>query len=330
MLVSSSKWTASDLSITDKEPLAVLMILPDGQELVKADLVQLAARIGNIQWPSDCWKERSDGHVKYVISRGEISWAPDVFQCLLAMIHQWPTQELIEANQNPTLFLCPLLSLKFHTASLRAHRYSESFRIESMQRYSNADQANVDRYKTIWKPLRDEFEVTKRALRSSERYCASIPKTAGNLDLKLESLFDEANTMLADIEIFEQQLRDDLQLQVGQLSLLESQKSIMQSKISIEEGKRVKLSKSLTGHTRKTSKKILIRSSSHNTRIHFRTGQLGNFRLRHEYQGTKRQWPPNLGLRGNNPGDISIGFPCLGRCVPMEHVFKGTKDGQYL
>lgn len=58
---------------------------------------------------------------------------------------------------------------------------------------------------------------------------------------ELQLLLQRFDDIYQIVSIMEQHMRDVLQLQVGQLSLLESRESINQSRIAVEESKRLKM-----------------------------------------------------------------------------------------
>lgn len=150
------------------------------------------------------------------------------------MISQWASADLVDANEQPVKFLVPMLELRVDCFQLLAIRCYEKFR-------ADRPHPDAERFTSSWIPLRDAAMNGTLPFEAFKRYDSCHFNGAVQQSNKLQELLSKYHDVRARMLELEQHVRDELQLQVGHLSLLESRESIKQSKIAIEESKRVKM-----------------------------------------------------------------------------------------
>ena len=165
------------------------------------------------------------------------------FQELLyhAMLCQWDPSKLVTANENPLLFLLPVAHLQIAQFQSLLGPVVES--IHGWRTGVRTVRAPHESPYQLWRCLRGSSEILKMAFENLKRYATVV---GGESSLQVNGMKDVYNAYQQVLDIacaLEQHVKEDLQLQVGQLSLVESRKSILQSELAIAESKRVKLCK---------------------------------------------------------------------------------------
>lgn len=154
--------------------------------------------------------------------------------CIL-MISRWESVERIDANEHPLRFLFPLLELyvnRFEAIAVNSyHKFLEE----------RASTSPASGFESSWRPLRDAMVSATLPFEAFKQYDSCHANGALQQSSKLPRLLRRFDHLLKEASQFEQHIRDELQLQVGHLSLRESRESIKQSKLAMEESKRVKM-----------------------------------------------------------------------------------------
>lgn len=149
-------------------------------------------------------------------------------------ISQWTSEELVDANEQPLKYLIPLLEWRVNHFQSSATICYEKFR-------ADRDKQDALIFEHSWRPLRDALLDGPLPWEAFKEYDAYHFDGAVQQSSKLQQLIRQYHVVHARVLELEQHIRDELQLQVGYLSLLESKESIKQSKIALEESKRVKM-----------------------------------------------------------------------------------------
>ena len=157
------------------------------------------------------------------------------------MLSKWADCERIDANEQPLKFLVPLLELCLRRFEAVASFYYRLFLV-------SREKVNADVFASSWRPLRDAIMTAKLLPKAIIQYDSCHAGGALQKSGKLQQILRRF-AYLHEIAVqLEQHVRDDLQLQVGHLSLQESRESIKQSeiaikvsKVALEESKRVKM-----------------------------------------------------------------------------------------
>jgi hypothetical protein len=159
----------------------------------------------------------------------------DLAQLYSLMISRWSTDERIEANEQPLRFLVPLLEL-----------YVGQFQAIITYHYKNfrrlrAHPDEGDAFSDSWRPLRDAMVNPTWPFEAFRQYDSCHANGVVQRSSKLQRASKRFDRLLQNASKLERHMLEELQLQVGHLSLQESKESIKQSKIAIEESKRVKM-----------------------------------------------------------------------------------------
>ncbi len=150
------------------------------------------------------------------------------------MLSKWPKSKLIAANEQPLKFLETVLELSLNQfQAVTGHCYWEF-------RQTRGDPKNSI-HESLWRPMRDAMVMTTFSFAAFKRYDSHHTDGVVQHSPEVRRLLRRFDQLYETASGFEQQIRDDLQLQVGYLSLLESKASIEQSKIALGEGKRLRL-----------------------------------------------------------------------------------------
>ena len=152
----------------------------------------------------------------------------------VTMVSKWAESERIEANDQPLRFLIPLLELNVNRFQALASYYNGVF-------LSQRADPEADVFASVWRPLRGVMVNAKVPFEAFKQYDSCYAERALQNSIKLQYILRRFNCVNETVLQLEQHVRDDLQLQVGHLSLQESKESIKQSKIALEESKRVKM-----------------------------------------------------------------------------------------
>lgn len=152
--------------------------------------------------------------------------------------------KLVAARQNPVLYLFPLVRLQiaWFGASILTPRAAYSRRNSKPWASSESDED----LHNLWENLRFTIETFETSILNFLHFVSQRSLSAasnGGIENDLAELLQYKDAALHDARRLESAIRDTLQLRVGMLALQESRKSIEQSKIAIEEGRRVKLRK---------------------------------------------------------------------------------------
>ncbi len=155
-----------------------------------------------------------------------------------------PHEKLVAARQNPVLYLFPLVRLQiaWFGASILTPRAAYFRRNSSPWASSESDED----LHNLWDNLRFTIETFETSILNFLHFVSQRSRSAassGGVENDLAELLQYKDMALHDARRLESAIRDTLQLRVGMLALQESRKSIEQSKIAIEEGRRVKLRK---------------------------------------------------------------------------------------
>jgi hypothetical protein len=155
----------------------------------------------------------------------------------ILMLSRWANDERVDANEQPLKFLLPLLELhvsRFQAAAAKQYR-------DFLQ--DRDSKGGTEGFQSSWRPLRDAVVDATLPIEAFKRY--DVCHTSGIVQRcsKVQRLLKRFDHVSRRVSQFEQHMRDELQLQVGHSSLQESRESIKQSKIAIEESKRVKMRK---------------------------------------------------------------------------------------
>ncbi|KAI9695896.1 MAG: hypothetical protein M1836_006013 [Candelina mexicana] len=162
-----------------------------------------------------------------------------VFEDLILSL---PHRKIVAAQQNPVLYIFPLIRLQtaWFEASTLAPRAAYSRRNSKLWVSSDS---NEDLH-ALWENLRFSMEVFETSFSNFLHFVShwsSLAAHPGVLDKDVAEISRCKEAVLQEAQRLDSAIRDTLQLQVGILALLESRRSIEQSKIAIEEGRRVKL-----------------------------------------------------------------------------------------
>lgn len=149
-------------------------------------------------------------------------------------INQWASADLVDANEQPLKFLTPMLEMSVERLQSAATSCYEKFRTERTKQ-------DALTFEYSWRPLRDAVVDEALPLEAFKQYDSYHFNGAVQESSKLQQLIRQYDDVHARLLELEQHIRDELQLQVGYLSLLESKESINQSKIALQESKRVKM-----------------------------------------------------------------------------------------
>jgi hypothetical protein len=149
----------------------------------------------------------------------------------IIIISKWSENERIGANGQPLKFLMPLLEFHINQLEGFAGRLYERFRNEDFMRD----------YEHTWRPLRETLVNARLPFEAFNQYDLCHANGSVRQSNQLQRLSRRFENVLHQSSKIEQHMRDELQFQIGHLSLQESKESIKQSKIAIEESKRVKM-----------------------------------------------------------------------------------------
>lgn len=154
------------------------------------------------------------------------------------IISRWAKNERLEAIQQPLEFVVPLLDLHVNRFQATAAKYYHGFLTD------RGPFGEASGFQSFWKPLRDAIEQANIAFDAFKQYYDSFHANSAvdvQMSNKLRTLSEKFDAIMRKTTRMEQHMRDELQLQVGYFSLQESKESIKQSKLSMEESKRVKM-----------------------------------------------------------------------------------------
>jgi CorA-like Mg2+ transporter protein len=159
----------------------------------------------------------------------------DFTQLYMAMILQWSPQELNDGNSCSLKFLLPLLKMYIQ----RIDAITRDCYVEFLSK-RRLDEVSL--FEGSWRTLRDLLVKATVPFDSVKKYdlChfeGMLQKSSSKLR-QLTLAFDDLRETISELE---QHIRDDLSLQVGELSLQESKESIRQSQIALDEGKKVNM-----------------------------------------------------------------------------------------
>ena len=157
------------------------------------------------------------------------------------MVSQWDRDRLMTANNNPLVFLSPIVHLQIaHFQCLLGPIAKDIHRWRtSVKDWKAPDVRPYD----SWRRLRGSIEILKRAFNNFRQYATRLGGEASLEDEDLKKLHNAYQRALGIASDFEKHLKEDIEMQVGQLGLIESMRSIEQLNITIAESKRVKLCK---------------------------------------------------------------------------------------
>lgn len=158
----------------------------------------------------------------------------DLKEVYVTMLLKWVCTDRVDANEQPLEFFSLMLDLYLHRLQAVAVHYYGLF-------LEGRENVHLPRFEEYWRPLRDAMVNATLTSEAFERYSAHHFKDAIQQSTKSQKVLWRFDNLRKCISEFEQHIRDELQLQVGHLSLLESKASIEQSKIALEESKRVKM-----------------------------------------------------------------------------------------
>lgn len=150
------------------------------------------------------------------------------------IIRQWASADLVDANKQPVKFLIPLMELRVDCFQYSAMSCYREFR-------ANRAKPDTEDFTVLWRKLRDATIDGTLLFEAFKQYDSCHFDGGVQQSSNLQKLLSRHKGILARALELEQHVRDELQLQVGHLSLMESKESIKQSKIAIEESKRVKM-----------------------------------------------------------------------------------------
>jgi hypothetical protein len=153
----------------------------------------------------------------------------------ILIISQWAESERLEAIQQPLIFILPLLEVYAN----RFHAVAASHYHTFLSERGSAE--GTSGFESFWTPVRDALVDATLPFDAFTQYDSCHADGAVQKTSKLQKLSKRFDVILRKATRMEQHMRDEMQLQVGHLSLQESKESIKQSKIAIEESKRVKM-----------------------------------------------------------------------------------------
>jgi hypothetical protein len=150
------------------------------------------------------------------------------------MLSDWSEAQLASANDQPLEYIIPLLELYVNRFQAVITRHYGKF-------LDLRNDPTDSGFRSEWRPLRDALVNAAMPFEAVRQYKPlNTPGTVYDHP-NVQRLLKRFDHLHKTASQFEQHMRDDLQLQVGYLSLLESKESIRQSKIALEESKRVKM-----------------------------------------------------------------------------------------
>lgn len=158
----------------------------------------------------------------------------NLVEVYIIMLSRWGPCDFIDANEQPLKLLLPVLELHFNRYQATATHH---YRIFLEERGG----ASASGFESLWRPLRDTMVSAALPFEVFKRYDSFHADGAVQQSPKLQRLLKRFDHICKRVSQFEQPMRDELQLEVGHLNLEESKESIKQSKIAIEESKRLKM-----------------------------------------------------------------------------------------
>jgi tryptophan 2,3-dioxygenase len=159
----------------------------------------------------------------------------ELSELYIILITRWAEDERLEAIQKPLNFVILLLDLHVNRfQALAAKHYTDFLEIRDSVFGASA-------FEPCWKPLRDAIELATFAFDAFKQYDSCHANGANQRSSRLQKLTKRFDAVMRKAAQMEQHMRDELHLRVGHSSLQESKESIKQSKIAIEESKRVKM-----------------------------------------------------------------------------------------
>lgn len=171
----------------------------------------------------------------YVALKGQETARLSMQDLYVLMIQRWTDNERLDANKQPLSFLTPLLELRINQFQTTAAQCYHKFTYERAS--SHAESA----FDSSWRPMRDAILEASHSFEAFDQYDLCHANGDVQKSFKFQRLLKRFTRVLTNASRMEQHIRDDLQLQVGHLSLEESRESIKQSKVALEESKRVKM-----------------------------------------------------------------------------------------
>jgi hypothetical protein len=157
---------------------------------------------------------------------------PQMAHCL-DHFHNFDALQIESANKNPMEYLTPF----FELLEAHCHHVTQSLRITHQHNaeYSQTPQSTLERDQllfTAWKDARGHIEDFQSIICRIEAYQDNLSyllNTESHNSKRMEMVFRKQKRLLERARNAEQHIRDTIQLNVGNLSLQESRKSLQQA-----------------------------------------------------------------------------------------------------